>query len=104
MVYGLKTFKADGTTVVLQNSTKSGVFGERYTIAATGTNGQVTAVDFPKYSGRTLRVLQLKPGGHSWAISYNSGIPRITFTQQYSSSVPLPTYFFGNTTVYIFVK
>jgi hypothetical protein len=104
MAYGFKTLKSDGTTVILQNSSKSGVFGEAYTIGITGTAGQVTPVDFPKYTGRTLRVLQLKPGGHSWQVSYNNSIPRITFVQRYSPSIPLPAAFFGSTTVYIFVK
>lgn len=106
MAYGLKIFKADGTTVVLQNSSKSGVFGEAYTKAKTGTAGEIISVQFPQYTGRTLRVMQLKPGGHSWSVGTNNGIPQITFTEQGNVDLIVPGngFFYGATTVYIFVK
>lgn len=103
--YGFVSYKSDGTTVVLQNSSKSGVFGETYVKTKTGTAGEIVAVEFPQYTGRTLRVLQLKPGGHSWSVGSNNGIPIITFTEQGNVDLIVPGGFsYGDTTLYIFVK
>jgi len=102
--YGLKTFKNDGTTVVLQNSTKSGVFGEKYEYAKTGTAGTKPAVPFPKYTGRTIRPMQLIPGAHSWSVSYPSGIPTITFIENQPIAAGIPQFYYDSTVLYIFVK
>lgn len=105
MAYGLTTYKADGT-IILQNSTKSGVFGEVLTVPKT-TAGAVTYVNFPQYAGRTLRPIQLMSGAHRWdAPTYTNGIPQIKFTQLsdiYSIPTNLP-YYYDSTILYIFVK
>jgi hypothetical protein len=103
--YGLKTYKADGSTVVLQNSTKTGVFSQAYTVPATVTTG--TSVPFPEYTGRTLRIFQLRPGAHSWGISYPSSIPTITFTKNPDPAMlgaNSPQFYYSDTILYIFVK
>ena len=104
MVYGIKTFKSDGTTVILQNSTKSGVFGEVYTYPKSGTAGSKPPVAFPKYAGRTIRPMQLLPGGHSWSVSYPNNIPTITFYENDSIASGIPQFYYEDTTLYIFVK
>ena len=102
--YGLKTFKSDGTTVVLQNSTKSGVFGQSYTITKSGTSGLQTVVEFPQYTGRTLRPMQLRPGGHVWNTSVVNNIPRITFTENSEIGATGAAFYYSDTILYIFVK
>jgi len=105
MAYGIKTFKADGTTVVLQPSTKSGVFAQAYTAPATLATG--TAVSFPQYTGRTLRVFQLRPGAHSWNISYPNSVPTITFIKNPNPATLgtlAPQFYYSDNVLYIFVK
>lgn len=104
MVYGIKTFKPDGTTVILQNSTKSGVFGEVYQYMKTGTAGSKPPVSFPKYAGRTIRPMQLLPGAHSWSVSYPSGVPTITFYENDYIASGIPQFYYDSTVLYIFVK
>ena len=103
--YGLKTFKSNGTTTVLQNSTKSGVFAQTYAVPATLATG--TAVAFSQYAGRTLRAFQLRPGAHSWSISYPSSVPTITFTKNPDPAdvgANAPQFYYSTTVLYIFVR
>ena len=104
MSYGLTTYKVDGTTVVLQPSTKSGVFGEAYTITKSGTAGFQTIVEFPQYTGRSIRPMQLRPGGHVWYVGVVNNIPRITFTENSAIGVTSANFYYDDTVVYIFVK
>jgi hypothetical protein len=104
-VYGLQTFKSNGTTTVLQNSTKSGVFAQTYTVPSTVVTG--TAVAFSQYTGRTLRIFQLRPGAHSWSISYPSSVPTITFTKNPDPATvgaSAPQFYYSTTVLYIFVR
>jgi hypothetical protein len=107
MAYGLKTIKADGTTVVFQNSSKSGVFARTYTCLpsdATLVSGTYRK-DFPEYTGRTLRVFQLKPGNASWTYGTTTGgLNRIEFNIVTPLDFGDPNYTVGNTVLYIFVK
>jgi hypothetical protein len=108
MVYGLQTFKSNGSTVVLQNSTKSGVFARTYTLTpanATLVNG-VYRKEFPEYAGRTIRVFQLKTGNAVWSAgTTGSGLNVIEFNiVNPSSTLTDPRFVVGNTIVYIFVK
>jgi hypothetical protein len=103
-VYGLQTFKSDGTTVVLQNSTKSGVFGTSYSLAKSGTAGLQTVVEFPEYTGRSIRPMQLRPGGHTWYVGVVNNIPRITFTENSAIGVTSASFYYEDTVLYIFVK
>jgi hypothetical protein len=102
--YGLKTYKSDGTTVVLQNSTKSGVFGQAYTLSKSGTAGLQTIVEFPQYTGRSIRPMQLRPGGHVWFVGVVNNIPRITFTENSAIGVTSASFYYDETVLYIFVK
>jgi hypothetical protein len=104
MAYGLTTYKSDGTTIVLQNSTKSGVFGEKYEYAKTGTPGNKPGVPFPQYTGRTIRPMQLIPGAHSWNVTYPSGIPTINFYENDAIAAGIPQFYYDSTVLYIFVK
>ena len=104
MSYGLTTYKVDGTTVVLQPSTKSGVFGEAYTITKSGTAGFQTIVEFPQYTGRSIRPMQLRPGGHVWYVGIVNNIPIITFTENSAIGVTSASFYYDDTVVYIFVK
>jgi hypothetical protein len=105
MAYGIKTFKADGTTVILQNSTKSGVFAQTYNVPPTVVTG--TAVPFAQYTGRTIRIFQLRPGAHSWAVNYPNSVPTITFTKNPDPALlgaNAPQFYYSTTVLYIFVK
>jgi hypothetical protein len=105
MPYGLVTFKSNGTTAVLQNSTKSGVFAQTYTVAATVPTG--TTVPFSQYTGRTIRVFQLRPGAHSWTISYPGSVPTINLTRNADPSsigANVTQFYYSDTVLYIFVK
>lgn len=102
--YGLKTYKADGTTVVLQNSTKSGVFGQTYALAKSGTPGTVTTKSFTEYTGRTIRPMQLSPGAHNWVLSYVNSVPTITFTEGAGLSNTFAAFYYGDTILHIFVR
>jgi hypothetical protein len=102
--YGLKTYKEDGTTVVLQNSTKSGVFGQTFTLAQTGNSGTVTTKSFTEYTGRTIRPMQLAPGAHTWVLSYVNNVPTITFTEGQGLANSIVAFYYGDTTLHIFVK
>lgn len=102
--YGLKTYKADGTTVVLQNSAKSGVFGQVYTIAKSGTAGTVTVKSFTEYTGRTIRPVQLRAGGHRWTYSVVNNVPTITFTETSNAGAFTADFYYDDTTLYIFVR
>lgn len=103
-VYGLQTFKSDGSTIVLQNSTKSGVFGQSYSLAKSGITGLQTVVEFPEYTGRSIRPMQLRPGGHTWYVGVVNNIPRITFTENSAIGVTSASFYYEDTVLYIFVK
>jgi hypothetical protein len=102
--YGLTTYKADGTTVVLQNSTKSAVYGQTYTLAKSNTAGAVTVKSFTEYTGRTIRPMQLSPGAHNWVLSYVNSVPTITFTEGAGLSNTFAAFYYGDTVLHIFVK
>lgn len=104
--YGLKTYKADGVTTVLQNSSKSGVFGEAYQILKTGTAGSKPPISFPQYTGRTIRPMQLLPGAHSWSVTYPLAVPTITFVETGTMDTLLgdARFYYDATVLYIFVK
>ena len=84
-IYGLKTFKADGTTVVLQPSSESAVFGQIFTLNDAGDGAtrdfpiptrpafRRYYKDFPEYTGRGIRPIQLRPGLHSWELGVGDG-------------------------------
>lgn len=108
MAYGIKTFKIDGTTPVLQNSTKSGVFARTYTLTpadATYINGEYRK-EFPEYAGRTIRPIQLKTGNAVWNAGITaSGLNVINFTIiNPSTTLTDPKFVVGNTVLYIFIK
>jgi hypothetical protein len=125
--YGLKTLKSDGTTVVLQNSTKSGVFGQAFewNNSINGANvryvyfdpanpqyGGYLVKDFPEYAGRTIRVFQLRPGTSTWSTGVENGIPYISFFSNLSPvsylsprGIPVPEDLnWSQTILFIFVR
>lgn len=102
--YGLTTYKEDGTTVVLSNSTKSGVYGKSVLVSKSGTAGTITTLDFPEYTGRNIRPMQLNPGAHNWTLSYVSGVPRITFVEGSGISSAITAFYYSDTVLYIFVR
>lgn len=104
MSYGLTTYKSDGTTVVLTNSTKSGVYGKFVTVAPVGTAGYQTTITFPEYTGRTIRPIQLKPGQHTWYSIVVDNVPRIVFTEYDQLAAVAGLSFYEDTVLHIFVK
>ena len=120
--YGLKTFKSDGTTVVLQPSTSSAVYGQTFTLTDAGTGysrREVIATrpafyyyykDFTEYTGRTIRPFQLRPGQHSWeiGITAETNVPYIKwFRNVYVPSdagISVPEFSYTDTVLYVFVK
>ena len=108
--YGLLTKKADNSTVVFQNSSKSGVFARTYTC----TPADATQIpfrteyrkEFPEYNGRTIRVLQLPPGNATWTAStLSTGLNVIECANLIPySSFTHPKLVVGNTVLYIFIK
>jgi hypothetical protein len=119
MAYGLKTFKSDGSTVVLQNSTPSAVFGQTFTLTDAGTGGTRTPEpisngrfyyykDFPEYVTRNIRPIQLRPGQHEWITGVTSGVPYIRWNRniyvpsQYN--IYVPEFSYTDTILYVFVK
>lgn len=112
--YGLKTVKADNTTVVLQNSNKSGVFGRAYTLSNTdsvpsdGIFFQRMKL-FPEYKGRTIIAFQLNPAPGVWNLAYTvDGTPLVEFDIGISPTdkgVPNAQFnYTSGSTLYIFVK
>jgi hypothetical protein len=124
--YGLTTYKSDGTTVVLQNSTKGGVFAQAFEWDTSGLGpnvrfksfdpanpqfGGYLLRDFPEYAGRTIRVFQLRPGISTWSVDYENGVPYIAFFTSLSPadyltprSIPVPEDLnWGSTVLFIFV-
>ena len=118
--YGLTTYKTDGTTVVLQNSTKSAVYAKTVTLDNNGTGATRSApiptrpadsyyyIDFPQYTGRTIRPIQLRPGLHDWSIGILSGVPFIKWNknvyQVADYGVTNPDFYYDTTVLYVFVK
>lgn len=121
--YGLKTYKADGSTIVLQNATKSAVYGKTVYLDSTGTgatrsepntaypdlaDGTVYYLDLPEYTGRTLRPMQIGPGPHEWAVGVANNIPYIKWNRQlYRISdygISNPVFNYTVTVLYVFVK
>ena len=116
-VYGLTTYKSDGTTVVLQNSTPSAVFGQIFTLTDAGTGATRSEPisggrfyyykDFTEYAGRTLRPIQLRPGEHQWTIGTSNNVPYIRWNknlQNYFSSTTIPEFLYTTTVLYVFVR
>ena len=126
-IYGLKTFKADGTTVVLQPSSESAVFGQIFTLNDAGDGAtrdfpiptrpafRRYYKDFPEYTGRGIRPIQLRPGLHSWELgvgdgtnSSTIGVPYIMwFRNVYApgdAGLYIPTFSYTDTVLYVFVK
>jgi hypothetical protein len=118
--YGLKTYKADGTTTVLQNSTTSAVYGQTFTLTDTGT-GATSSIpiptrpgffdyykEFPEYIYRTIRPFQLRPGQHSWEIGILSSVPYIKWSRNVyvpaDAGISVPTFSYTDTILYVFVK
>jgi len=111
MAYGIKTVKADNSTIVLQNSNKSGVFARTYTLTpadaiASPSISNEYRKEFPEYAGRTIRVIQLKTGNAVWNAGVTgNGLNVIDFSIiNPSSTLTDPRFVVGNTIVYIFVK
>ena len=127
IIYGIKTFKADGTTVVLQPSSESAVYGQTFTLTDTGTGATRTVPitgrpgfyryykDFPEYTGRGIRPIQLRPGLHSWESGIGNGtggstigVPYIMwFRNTYTpgdAGLYIPTFSYTDTVLYVFVK
>lgn len=123
MAYGLKTYKSDGTTVVLQNSNKTAVFGRTLYLDNVGTGATRSTpnytypdlpgatlyyIDFPEFIGRTLRPMQLGPGPHEWNTGVENNIPYIRWNRQLYriSDYPIsnPDFTYTVTVLYVFVK
>lgn len=126
-VYGLQTFKANGTTVVLQNSTPSAVYAKFISLdnEGTGYTRRISIptrpayyyyyIDFPEYSGRTIVPIQLRPGLHEWIKGVGDGtsgsvvgVPYIRwFKNVYQAAeygVSNPDFYYETTGLYIFVR
>jgi hypothetical protein len=118
--YGLKTFKADGTTVILQPSSPSAVYAKSITLDNSGTGAVRTSptpmtiptpywyIDYPEYTGRILVPVQLRPGVHEWLVGYTSGVPYIrwnknTFRPELYNIVE-PDFSYSDTVLYLFIK
>jgi len=115
MAYGIITYKSDGTTVVLQNSSKSGVFARSFTCTASDytyltPGGQYSDSyynkEFPEYNGRTLYLFNLKTGNSSPAVFKSAaGVNTVTWNISSPSSYFVdPKFTVGLTTVYLFIK
>lgn len=118
MAYGLTTYKSDGTTVVLQNSTPSAVFGQIFTLTDAGTGATRSEPisggrfyyykDFTEYTGRTIRPIQLRPGNHEWIIGTSNNVPYVRWNRNiYVASdygINIPEFLYTNTVLYVFVK
>jgi hypothetical protein len=110
--YGLKTYKADGSTVVLQNSTKSGVFARAFELTvgnATSNDGNgIYRKEFPEYNGRSLMVFQLRSGTANWSYGQTTGglnLINYTFINAPSVTGKIDANIGTTTTVlYIFIR
>lgn len=124
-IYGIKTFKADGTTVILQPSSQSAVYGKAITLDNAGTGATRSEpiptrtsffyyyLDFPEYTGRTILPMQLRPGLHEWnkgvgTIGTLNGVPFIRWFrnvyQPATYNITNPQFNYTTTVLYIFVK
>jgi hypothetical protein len=117
-VYGLQTFKSDGTTVVLQNSTPSAVFGQIFTLTSVGTGASRSEPisggrfyyykDFTEYVGRTIRPIQLRPGNQEWIIGTSNNVPYIRWNRNLfvpgDYDIYVPEFSYTDTVLYVFVK
>jgi hypothetical protein len=124
MAYGLVTYKSNGTTVVLQNSTPSAVYAKAVTLDNSGTGATRSEpiptrpaysyyyLDFPEYTGRTIRPIQLRPGLHDWITGVGTGslagVPYIRWDknvyQVADYGVSTPEFYYDTTVLYIFVR
>ena len=121
--YGLTTYKPNGTTVVLTNSNESAVYGKTVILDSVGTgstrsipnyiypnlpDGTMYFIDFPEYTGRLIRPIQLGPGPHEWIIGVENNIPYIRWNRQlYRISdygITNPDFNYTVTVLSVFVK
>ena len=110
--YGIRTVKSDNTTVVFQNSAKSGVFARTFTCIPANGNPRPNEPgyyrkEFPEFNGRTMRVFELKAGTASWfAGTLTNGLNVIDFSVGNGTSYSYidPTFTVGPSVLYIFVK
>lgn len=111
--YGIRTVKSDNTTVVFQNSAKSGVFARTFTcIPANGVlkgphDPGFYRKEFPEYNGRTIRVFELKVGNAIWyADKLTTGLNVIDYSIGTGNAYSLidPKFTVGPSVLYIFVK
>ena len=65
---------------------------------------KVVFIDDVLYTGRSIRPMQLRPGGHVWYVGIVNNIPRITFTENSAIGVTSASFYYDDTVVYIFVK
>jgi|APGre2960657423_1045063.scaffolds.fasta_scaffold23031_2 hypothetical protein len=111
--YGIRTVKSDNSTVVFQNSAKSGVFARTFTcIPANGYSRYPNdpgyyRKEFPEYNGRSMRVFELKAGTALWyADKLTTGLNVIDFQVGNGTAYSYidPKFTVGPTVLYIFVK
>lgn len=115
MAYGIKTVKADNSTIVLQNSNKSGVFARSFTCTAADYTylnpAEQYSLDyynkeFPEYNGRTLYMVVLKAGNSDPSLFKSAaGVNTLAWNIRSPSSYFVdPKFTVGLTTVYLFIK
>jgi hypothetical protein len=118
--YGLKTYKSDGSTIVLQNSTPSAVYGQTFALTDLGTGATrqeslpsrpgiyAYYKDFSEYTGRTIRPFQLRPGLHEWTTGILNNVPYVRWAAAAynpgSYGLSMAEFYYDNTVLYIFVK
>jgi hypothetical protein len=118
--FGLRTFKSDGTTIVLQPSTPSAVYGQAFTLTDAGTGATRSEPiptrpsfsyyykDFTEYAGRNIRPFQIRPGQHNWELGAVSGVPYIKWYRNVNvpsgAGIYIPEFLYTDTLLYIFVK
>ena len=124
-IHGIKTFKANGTTVILQPSSQSAVYGKAVTLDNVGTGATRSEaiptrptfyyyyLDFPEYTGRVILPMQLRPGLHEWNKGVGTtgtlnGVPFIEWVRNVDQpadfSITNSQFTYTTTVLYIFVK
>jgi hypothetical protein len=112
--YGFVSYRSDGTSVILQNSSKSGVFARRLVLTRDiGTPipySESYRIEFPEYNGRNLQIFQLKSGDANWTYGkLSTGLNVIDYTfvvapEIYGVTFPDRSFSFDRTVLYIFIK